>query len=231
MEIFSASDIKKNDNWTCLIYGEAGKGKTTIVKSLEGNTLLLSVDGMYHILANEPNVQIAEMDPKNPAGGIGDFYRYLIKNLDQYDNIVIDNLSTFQKYWLNSKAQETKSGMPEMKDYAILDRVIMDFISSLKALKKNLLLFAHEKNVEITMESGRVYTQFQPDLRNIEALMGIIPVVGRLVLVYDEEKQSEERIIVLQPTQSTKAKDQLIGNIKTINQMALMPTLNNKGEI
>lgn len=230
MKLMSAESIDRYSNWTALIYSEPGKGKTSMVKGLKGKTIVFSVDGMYHVLSGTPNIGILTMDSKKPNAELGDFYRYLLQNVNEIDNIVIDNLSTFQKYWLNVAAKETKSGMPELKDYGIIDRVLLEFVSSLKDLKKNVLLFAHEKKVEITRESGGVYTQFQPDVRNIDAIMGIVPIVGRLVIVKNQESQNEERIIVLQPTQTTRAKDQLIGNAKTIGQMELLPTLQTKQE-
>lgn len=196
-----------------------------MIKSLKGNTVVFSVDGMYQVLSGLENVKVLIMDSKKPNDELGDFYRYLLKNIKDIDNIVIDNLSTFQKYWLNNIGKETKSGMPEIRDYGVLDRVLLDFISSLKDLQKNLVLFAHEKKQEVTKESGGVYTQFQPDVRNMDAIMGIVPLVGRLVIVANQENQTEERIIALQPTQTTRAKDQLLGDLKTIYQMELLPTL------
>ena len=196
-----------------------------MIKSLKGNTVVFSVDGMYQVLSGLENVKVLVMDSKKPNDELGDFYRYLLKNIKDIDNIVIDNLSTFQKYWLNNIGKETKSGMPEIRDYGVLDRVLLDFISSLKDLQKNLILFAHEKKQEVTKESGCVYTQFQPDVRNMDAIMGIVPLVGRLVIVANQENQTEERIIALQPTQTTRAKDQLLGDLKTIDQMELLPTL------
>ena len=196
-----------------------------MIKSLKGNTVVFSVDGMYQVLSGLENVKVLVMDSKKPNDELGDFYRYLLKNIKDIDNIVIDNLSTFQKYWLNNIGKDTKSGMPEIRDYGVLDRVLLDFISSLKDLQKNLILFAHEKKQEVTKESGGVYTQFQPDVRNMDAIMGIVPLVGRLVIVANQENQTEERIIALQPTQTTRAKDQLLGDLKTIDQMELLPTL------
>jgi len=225
METIQATDVRKFDNWTALIYAEPGKGKTYMVKSLTGNTLVLSADAMYHVLSGLPNISIVTIDSSKPNEELANFYRYLLKNITKFDNIVIDNLSTYQKYWLNASGKLTKSGMPEIKDYGIIDRVLFDFVASLKALKKNVLLFAHEKKVEVNHEGGGVYTQFQPDIRALDAIMGIVPIVGRLVIVTDGETQKEERIVVLQPTQATRAKDQLIGNVKTINQMELFPTL------
>ena len=196
-----------------------------MIKSLKGNTVVFSVDGMYQVLSGLENVKVLVMDSKKPNDELGDFYRYLLKNIKDIDNIVIDNLSTFQKYWLNNIGKETKSGMPEIRDYGVLDRVLLDFISSLKDLQKNLILFAHEKKQEVTKESGGVYTQFQPDVRNMDAIMGIVPLVGRLVIVANQENQTEERIIALQPTQTTRAKDQLLGDLKTIDQMELLTKL------
>lgn len=224
MKVLKGTEIKRFDNWTVLIYSEPGKGKTSMIKSSAGRTLIFSVDGMYHVL-NGLDVDIIVMDSKKPNDELGDFYRHVLKNIENYDNIIIDNLSTFQKFWLNAQATQTKSGTPELRDYGVIDRVSLDFVASLKQLKKNVLLFAHEKKVEIVSESGRVYTQFQPDIRNLDAIMGIVPIVGRLVIVRNQESQEDERIIVLQPTNATRAKDQLIGNLKTIGQMDLLPLL------
>ena len=225
MDVLMADEISKYSNWAALVYSQPGIGKTTMVKTLKGKTVVFSVDGMYQVLSGLENVKVLVMDSKKPNDELGDFYRYLLKNIKDIDNIVIDNLSTFQKYWLNNIGKETKSGMPEIRDYGVLDRVLLDFISSLKDLQKNLILLAHEKKQEVTKESGGVYTQFQPDVRNMDAIMGIVPLVGRLVIVANQENQTEERIIALQPTQTTRAKDQLLGDLKTIGQMELLPTL------
>ena len=227
MNILKANEIKRYSNWTALIYAEPGKGKTSMVKTLKGSTLLLSVDGMYHVLANLDDVDIITIDSKKAHDELTSFLKYVFKHKDQYDNIVIDNLSTFQKMWLNERARETTSGNPEIQHYSIIDRIMFDTILSLKKLGKNLLIFAHEKQVEIVRQSGGTYTQFQPDLRNLDAIMGIVPIVGRLVIRENPETKEETRIIILQPTQSTRAKDQLIGDIKFIDQMELLKKLQN----
>lgn len=199
-----------------------------MVKSLVGRTVVLSVDGMYHVLSGLPDVDVLTMDSTKPNDELGNFYRYLLNNINEIDNIVIDNMTTFQKYWLNAAGKITKSGMPEIRDYGVIARVLFDFVASLKALKKNVLIFAHQTTEEITLEGGGVYTEFQPDIRALDAIMGIVPIVGRLVIVTNQETQKKERIIVLQPTQATRAKDQLIGNTPTIGQMELLPTLQNQ---
>ena len=225
MNPIKATEIQKYDNWTAIIYSQPGFGKTSMVKSLVGKTVVLSVDGMYHVLSGLENVDILTMDSAKPNEELGNFYRYLLNNINEIDNIVIDNITTFQKYWLNAAGKTTTSGMPEIRDYGVIARVLFDFIASLKNLKKNVLIFAHQTTEEITLEGGGVYTEFQPDIRALDAIMGIVPIVGRLVIVTNKETQEKERIIVLQPTQATRAKDQLIGNMQTIGQMELLPTL------
>ena len=225
MNILKANEIKRYNNWTALIYAEAGKGKTSMVKSLKGKTILLSVDGMYHVLADLENVDIVTIDSKKAHDELTNFLKFVFKHKDQYENIVIDNLSTFQKMWLNERARETTSGNPEIQHYAIIDRIMFDTILSLKKLGKNLLVFSHEKQVEVVKQSGGTYTQFQPDIRNLDAIMGITPIVGRLIIYTNKDTNENERIIVLQPTQSTRAKDQLIGDLQTIGQMELLPLL------
>lgn len=76
MEVLSAEDIGRFQNWTCLIYSEPGKGKTSMVKSLTGKTLLLSVDGMIHVLSGLKNVSIIKMNPKQASKELENFYRY-----------------------------------------------------------------------------------------------------------------------------------------------------------
>lgn len=228
MKPINAAEIDKFDNWTAIIYSQPGFGKTSMVKSLVGRTIVLSVDGMYHVLSGLSNVDILTMDSTRPNEELANFYRYLLNNLENIDNIVVDNMTTFQKYWLNAVGKTTKNGMPERRDYGIIARVLFDFVASLKALKKNVLIFAHQKTEEITLEGGGVYTEFQPDIRALDAIMGIVPIVGRLVIVTNQDTQKKERIIVLQPTQSTRAKDQLIGNRPTIGQMELLPLLQNQ---
>ena len=230
MKLLNASQIEKYDNWTAIVYSEPGKGKTSMVKSLKGKTILLSVDGMYHVLADTENVDIVTIDSKKPHDELTEFLKFVFKNKDNYDNIVIDNLSTFQKMWLNERARETTSGNPEIQHYAIIDRIMFDTILSLKKIGKNLLIFGHEKQVEIVRQSGGTYTQFQPDIRNLDAIMGITPIVGRLVITSDPDTKQDKRTIVLQPTQATRAKDQLIGNLPTIGQMELIPKLQKEND-
>lgn len=224
MALIKASDITPYTDWNIMVYGSPGTGKTKMVESMTGKTLVLSIDGMYSVLSGLEDVDIYVMDTSQPDKDLGAFYK-LSRDSD-YTNVVIDNLSTFQKVWLNSRAKTTTSGMPEIKDYAIIDRITFDFIKSISELPVNSLFIAHEKAEERVHQNGTKYEVFVPDLRQVHSLMGILPLVGRLISFKKPESEELEREIVLQPTQKTKAKDQLNVGKATVKQMELIPLLN-----
>ncbi|SKA13623.1 phage nucleotide-binding protein [Pilibacter termitis] len=205
MEIVKANEIEKNKHFTALIYGQAGMGKTTTLSSLKGRTLILDVDGSSFVLAGCENIDVVKMNPKEPHKEFGEFYKYVLKHQNEYDNVVIDNLSHFSKLWLIERSKHTKSGQPELRDYGLLDNLIVEAVSAYKNLDLNVVFTAWEVEKEITMDSGRVYNKFYPDLRDkiINNVMGIIPIVARLVT--DSEG---ERIYALTATLSTYAKNQ-----------------------
>ena len=97
----------------------------------------------------------------------------------------------------------------------------------MKGLNKNLIIFAHEGAYEVTKSNGGTYTRFEPHIRHNQKLMGIISLVGRLIARNGKEG-NYRRTIILQPTENTLVKDQLIGNLKVIEQMELFPLLQNK---
>lgn len=224
MKIIKAANMERFQNFAVMVYSEPGKGKTTMVRGLRGRTLLLSTDGMFSVLSGMADLDILELDTDNPNVSMLEFFKFLNAHAADYQNIVVDNLSTFQKTWLNAKGRDTKNGTPELKDYAVIDRILFDTVMALKKYKRNVVVFAHERKVEVTREGGGVYTQFQPDLRNLDAIMGILPLVARLVVAKDKDSHPA-RTLVLQPTQATRAKDQLIGNLETIGQMELFKAL------
>ena len=52
MKITKATDIQRTKNWRILIYGKAGLGKTTLIKNMQGKTLVLSLDNSSKVQQN-----------------------------------------------------------------------------------------------------------------------------------------------------------------------------------
>lgn len=61
MKITKATDLSRTNNWRILIYGKAGLGKTSQIKHLKGNTIVLSMDNSHKVLGI-PNVDVRTID-------------------------------------------------------------------------------------------------------------------------------------------------------------------------
>ena len=81
MKIIKATNIQRTKNWRILIYGKAGLGKTTLIKNMQGKTLVLSLDNSSKVLAGTENVDIIDFDREHPTEFITEF-------LTQADNLI-----------------------------------------------------------------------------------------------------------------------------------------------
>lgn len=215
MEIFKASDIKKGEDFSALIYAPPGTGKTSTIKYLPGKTLVIDIDRTTNVLSGEPNIDIVYADLANVEIGMKTLLKDIHDNhLDEYDNIVIDNLSEFEQAWFAEKSRQSKTregksmGIPEMGDYNKYSFYLPDMIRYINSWKGvNKIYTAWETTVQIQSPSGQTFNQFHPQIREkiITNVMGLMNIVGRLV-VNDE---TGKRGYLLAPSQSTFAKNQL----------------------
>ncbi|EJV41776.1 AAA family ATPase [Bacillus toyonensis] len=224
MEITNGADIKKSETANIIIYSKPGCGKTTVAGLIGGRTLALDIDGTTQVLQGYGNVDIAKIDPLDVHNSILQFYAYAKANIDKYDNIFIDNLTHYQKLWLINRGEKTKSGMPEIKDYALLDNHLLKLIETFNGLNANCIYSAWETTREIRHEDGNQYTQVLPDLRDkiINHLMGIVHVVAQLI-----KKSDGTRGFTFDGTQTTFAKNHLTAN-KGCLQEDLLKVLKNE---
>ena len=110
-------DEDKGTKYRWLVYGIAGVGKTTLSKYLKGKTCLLSLDDSFHRIdfwKGKDDIWI--IDPETPIEDLADFVKAF--KPDQYDNLIIDNVSNLQKLFFIEKARETRTGLDnKMSDY------------------------------------------------------------------------------------------------------------------
>lgn len=208
MEVKKASEMKRDDSFHGMIFGKPGGGKTSTIQYLEGRTLILDCDGSSQVLSGLPNIDVIKLDPTKPAQNMIEFYGYCKANLENYDTFMIDNLTHYQKLWLMEKGKTTKSGQPELQHYGIFDTHIIELISTFQAFKdKNIVWTAWETTRQIQTESGQLYNQFLPDIRDkvVNHVLGIIPIVGRLMT----NAETGARGFILRESNGTFAKNQL----------------------
>lgn len=206
MQITNGAEITKSKQAKIITYSKPGDGKTTVAGLIPGKTLVLDIDGTSQVLEGYSNVDVAKIDADNPHDSILQFYALAKANISKYDNIFVDNLTHYQKLWLLKKGESTKSGMPELKDYALLDNHLLKLVEVFNSLDANVIFTAWETTREITEENGQKYTQFVPDIRDkiVNHIMGIVHVVARLV-----KKADGTRGFILEGNQSIYAKNHL----------------------
>lgn len=206
LELTNGAQITKSKKAHIIMYSKQGDGKTTVAGLLPGKTLVLDIDGTSQVLSGYENVDVAKIDGENPHESILKFYAIAKANINKYDNIFIDNLTHYQKLWLLQKGEKTKSGMPELKDYALLDNHLLKLVETFNSLDANIIFTSWETTREIIEEGGTKYNQFIPDIRDkiVNHIMGIEHMVARLV-----KKADGTRGFILEGNQSMYAKNHL----------------------
>lgn len=207
MEFMETLDMKKNERFCMWLYAKPGGGKTSTVRYLKGKTLIVDIDGSGKVLSGVPNITRVTINPQKPADELTAFYGFAKTNIEKYDNIVIDNLSHYQKLWLMEKSKTTKTGQPEIQHYGVFDNHLLNMVESFKALDANIVFTAWETTRQIQLENQQLFHQFLPDIRDkvVNHIMGVIPVVGRLV----KNPDTGVRGYLLSESNGTFAKNQL----------------------
>ncbi|PIC88407.1 nucleotide-binding protein [Sporosarcina sp. P21c] len=215
MQITKASDVKRAQDFSMLIFAQAGTGKTTTAKYLPGKTLVIDIDRTTNVLAGEENIDIVYLDTTQPFNAVRVLLKEIHDNhLEKYDNIFFDNISEFENAWFGEKAKESKTktglemGIPQMQDYNAYGYFMTDMIRYINSWEGvNKVFTAWEDTRQIQTSGGQMYNQFVPDIREkiLNNVLGLMNVVGRLII----NEETGDRGFILAPSSSVFAKNQL----------------------
>ncbi|EKI4610890.1 AAA family ATPase [Staphylococcus pseudintermedius] len=210
---FNISNAKNitTDKSTYLIYGKPGSGKTHTLNFLPGRTLYVNVDKSERPLQGNENIDILNFNSHEAWQEWGDLMKWLEGNkqtLNNYDTIVIDNLSELFRSMLANLGRSGKNNrVPEMSHYQRVDFFTIDSLRFLQSLGKRLVFLAWETNYDFYTPAGQQITQSVPDIRKTirDNVAGLCQVVARLIV----NKESGKRGFILMPTNNVFAKNQL----------------------
>lgn len=208
--IKSAKDITL-DKSTYLIYAKPGTGKTHTLNYLPGKTLYLNVDKSERPLKGNDQIDILDFNTHDAWNEWKELMKWISDNdqiINQYDTIVIDNISELFRSMLANLGRNGKNErVPEMSHYQRVDFFIIDSFRFLQSLGKRLVFIAWETNYDFYTPAGQQITQSVPDVRKTirDNIAGLCQVVARLVF----NEQSGNRGYILTPSNSVFAKNQL----------------------
>lgn len=208
MKVINLANEKRSTNWRICLYAKPGTGKTFTVKFLKGSTFVLDLDNSSKVLAGE-NFQVAKFDRTKPIEEMSDFISKILPDASkQFDNIVIDNVSSLEKDWFIEKGRESKNGITnELQHYSMWTNYFTRLISAIYQADCNILVTAWERQRQITTETGQMFNQYAPDLRDsvLNTFMGLTDIVGRLVV----KPKDNARGVILEGNDGIYAKNRL----------------------
>jgi phage nucleotide-binding protein len=210
MNITKASDLSIADaNWRVMLYGAAGVGKTSFLKTCPRPLLVLDFDQKEKPLFGEADIDIISYKMESPDSCRTMFPQFLkdwkeIKALDKYATIALDSLTSLDtialKYFtlLSGKQADATATLPVYQD---LMNWYIFFFAECKYIKQNLLILAHE-SYEVDELEG--IHSIQPLITGKSASKKI-PALFEEIWYIERQAASDKRILHYRPWKKTQA--------------------------
>lgn len=148
MQIFSTQDIHMN-GLRVLVYGMAGAGKTTLIKTLPNPIILSAESGLLSLAGtNLPYIPITSEKDVNDA------YNYLTQDPQgqQFQSIALDSLSEIAEVILADQKKKTKDAR---QAYGAMQEIVADIIRKFRDVPNRNVYFSCKMG-QTQDEMGRI---------------------------------------------------------------------------
>lgn len=184
------------------IYGDGGTGKTSLVKLFRGHKFVLSFDLSTNPLIGDKDTDVMLVErrdfPKIQAL-VNKVVNHAIASED-YQVIVLDNVSALQNYVLENIDNAAKDGR---QNYQKLQLWFRSLGTALKESGKTILATAHQVDNGANGLTGAGRYAADMNEKTFNAFTSMFDVVGRIYI------KDGERLIDLDPEQGNHAKNRL----------------------
>lgn len=188
-------DVLPPKGRTLLLYGQAGRGKTTLINTLKGKILLVNIDCGEQVLnINNAKNEIFVMNlvtneivtPHDVFKRFVDFSDYLVKQVSlPWGYVIVDNISLIENSSLVSITNRRNIKSPDQNAYGEAGFAMLDVLSTLRNITfkgVNLIYIAWEKTEKISDFGGEVHSEKGPMLIGQTQLKanGLVDFLGAL---------------------------------------------------
>lgn len=218
---------------TVLLYGESGVGKTTLLGTLPGRTLILDVEGGCTVLRKTSGGIDRVAIPETLDNLKSIFDALLSAGEIDYDNICLDSGTELEKFMLIRLAASGKNdGMPSLHDYGVVGFKMRDYVRRLRDLRErgvNVIVTALEMPLELESNDDAIRTRLYPMFGKKLApeVCGLFDVVAR-VEVSTKPQHEGERFLRMDGDDHIMAKNRYgTGKFATADLGALFTAIDN----
>lgn len=179
IEVKNTSDVSAS-YIKMLVYGQAGSGKTTLIKTLPNPIILSAEGGLLSIRDMElPFIKIESYSD------LRDAYLWLVEHAGKYQSVAIDSISEIAEVVLSHEKRTTKDVRAA---YGSMADQVTDLIRSFRNLPMHVYMTA---KLEKTMDDGRLlWSASMPGNKTGQSL----PYYFGMVLALRVEKDAEGNI-------------------------------------
>lgn len=152
MKIESTENIKKKERIHICLLGESKSGKTKVIETLEGRTLIGNADKGLLSLKGSKNIDSVTL---NNFQDVIDFMKYIKSDKNDYDNIVIDSISVIGDFLIKFLEAKDVKGFDLWKAYS---QYIAGIITTLRDSDKfnsiSIFELVEKENASGLLEKG-----------------------------------------------------------------------------